>query len=196
VPVPALRVEIVAQARHYSHAVPGTGTILTRPGRAWTVLFRVVPGLAHRVSAKWPSIPDPRARTQPRLRKTVSASPDPRARTPPRPRKTVSASPDPRARTQPRLRKTVFASPDPRARTPSQPRKTVSASLDPRARTQPRLRKTVSASSDPRARTQPRPQRSHRLARPRARTDHITGGAIITLPLASSGYGEQDRRPI
>jgi hypothetical protein len=29
-----------------------------------------------------------------------------------------------------------------------------------------------------------------------ARTDHVTGGAIITLPLASSGYGEQDRRPI
>jgi hypothetical protein len=36
--------------------VPGTGTILTGPGRAWTVLFRAVPGLAHRVSAKWPSI--------------------------------------------------------------------------------------------------------------------------------------------
>jgi hypothetical protein len=58
VPVPALRVEIVAQARHYSRAVPGTGTILTGPGRAWTVLFRVVPGPAHRVSAKWPSIHD------------------------------------------------------------------------------------------------------------------------------------------
>jgi hypothetical protein len=56
VPVPALRVEIVAQARHYSRAVPGTGTILTGPGRAWTVLFRAVPGPAHRVSAKWPSI--------------------------------------------------------------------------------------------------------------------------------------------
>jgi hypothetical protein len=56
VPVPALRVEIVAQARHYSRAVPDTGTILTGPGRAWTVLFRAVPGLTHRVSAKWPSI--------------------------------------------------------------------------------------------------------------------------------------------
>jgi hypothetical protein len=89
-----------------------------------------------------------------------------------------SASPDPRARTQPRLRKTVSASPDPRARTP------------------PRPRTTVSASPDPRAQTQPRPRRSHHLARPRARTDHVTGGAIITLPLASSGYGEQDRRPI
>jgi hypothetical protein len=109
---------------------------------------------------------------------------------------TVSASPDPRVQTQPRLRKTVSASPDPRARTQPRLRKTVSASLDPRARTQPRLRKTVSASPDPRARTQPRPRRSHRLAPPWARTDHIAGGYIITLPLASSGYGEQDRRPI
>jgi hypothetical protein len=122
--------------------------------------------------------------------------PDPRARTQPRPRTMDSASPDPRARTQPRLRTTVFASPDPRARTQPRLRKTVSASLDPRARTQPRLRKTVSASPDPRARTQPRPRRSHHLARPQARTDHVTGGGIITLPLASSGYGEQDRRPI
>jgi hypothetical protein len=88
------------------------------------------------------------------------------------------------------------ASPDPRARTQTRPRKTVSASPDPRARTQPRPRKTVSASPDPRARTQRRPRRSHRLARPRARTDHAAGGYIITLPLASSGYGEQDRRPI
>jgi hypothetical protein len=35
-----------------------------------------------------------------------------------------------------------------------------------------------------------------RLARPWARADHVAGGYIITLPLASSGYGEQDRRPI
>jgi hypothetical protein len=48
----------------------------------------------------------------------------------------------------------------------------------------------------PRARAQPRPRRSLRLARPRARTDHVAGGAIITLLPASSGYGEQDRRPI
>jgi hypothetical protein len=59
--VPALRVEIVAQVRHYSRVVPGTGTILTGSGRAWTVLFRVVSGLAHRVSAKWPSIAPPRS---------------------------------------------------------------------------------------------------------------------------------------
>jgi hypothetical protein len=140
--------------------------------------------------------PDPRARTQPRPRTMVSASPDPRARTQPRPRMTVSASPDPRARTQPRPRTTVSASPDPRARTQPQPRTTVSASPDPRARTQPRPRTTVSALPDLRARTQPRPRRSHRLARPWARTDHATGGPIICLPLASSGYGEQDRRPI
>jgi hypothetical protein len=48
----------------------------------------------------------------------------------------------------------------------------------------------------PGAQTRPRPRRSLRLARPRARTDHVTGGAIITLPLASLGYGEQDWRPI
>jgi hypothetical protein len=52
VPVPALRVEMVAQARHYSRVVPGTGTILVGPGRVWAVLFRVVPGPTHRVSAK------------------------------------------------------------------------------------------------------------------------------------------------
>ena len=51
-PVPALRVEIVAQARHYSHVVPDTDTILVGPDRVWTVLFRVVSGLAHRVNAK------------------------------------------------------------------------------------------------------------------------------------------------
>jgi hypothetical protein len=56
VPVPALRVEMVAQAWHYSRAVPLTGTILAGPGHAWVVLFRVVPGLPHRVSAKWPSM--------------------------------------------------------------------------------------------------------------------------------------------
>jgi hypothetical protein len=44
--------------------------------------------------------------------------------------------------------------------------------------------------------TRPRPRRSLRLALPMAWTDHVTGGAIITLPLANSGYGEQDRRPI
>jgi hypothetical protein len=104
--------------------------------------------------------------------------------------------PDPKAQTQPRLRKMVSASLDPRARTQPRLRKTVSALPDPRARTQPRLRKTVSASPDPRSQTQPRPRRSHRLARPRAWTDHVTRGAIIILPLASSGYGEQDRRPI
>jgi hypothetical protein len=102
----------------------------------------------------------------------------------------------PRARTQARPRKTNSTSPDPRARTQPRPRKTVSTSPDPRARTQPRPRKTNSASPDPRAQTRPRPRRSLCLARPRARTRHVTGKAIITLPLASSGYGEQDRRPI
>jgi hypothetical protein len=72
-----------------------------------------------------------------------------------------------------------------------------SASPDPRARTQPRLRKTMdSASPDPKAGTQPRPRRNRHLAQTRVRTSHVARGAIITLPLASSGYGEQDRRPI
>jgi hypothetical protein len=104
----------------------------------------------------------------------ISASPDPRARAQPRLRKTISASPDPRDQAQPRLRKTVSASPDPR----------VGLDLD--------LWTTVSASPDPQARTQPRPQRSHHLAQ----ADHATRGTIITLPLASPGYGEQDRCPI
>jgi hypothetical protein len=89
-----------------------------------------------------------------------------------------------------------------------------SASPDPRAWTQPRLRKTVSASPEPGLglsldvgrRTPPRPTLGLRLdldlggafalPDPQAQTDHVTGKAIITLPLASSGYGEQDRRPI
>jgi hypothetical protein len=80
----------------------------------------------------------------------------------------------------------------------------VSASLDPGLglnldlgrRTPPRPTLGLGLSLDLGRRTRPQPRRSLRLARPRARTDHVTGGAIITLPLASSGYGEQDRRPI
>jgi hypothetical protein len=141
-------------------------------------------------------LPDPRAWAQPRRRTMNSASPDPRARTQPRRRTMDSTSPDPRARTQPRPRTTDSSSPDPRARTQPRPRTTDSALPEPRARTQPRPRMTVSASPDPRVWTQPRPRRSHRLARPRVRIDNITEGPIITLPLASSGYGEQDWRPI
>jgi hypothetical protein len=48
----------------------------------------------------------------------------------------------------------------------------------------------------PQGSTQPRPRRNHHLAQTRVRTVHVARGAIITLPLASSGYGEQDRRPI
>jgi hypothetical protein len=116
----------------------------------------------------------PRARTQPRLRKTTN-----------------SASPDPRARTEPWLRKTTnSASPEPRARTQPWPRTTVSASPDPG------LGLDLDLDLDLGRQTRPRPRRSLRLAQPRARTDHATGGAIITLPLARSGYGGQDRCPI
>jgi hypothetical protein len=56
----------------------------------------------------------------------------------------------------------------------------------PGARTRPQPRKTDSTSTS----EEPPP-------RPTQGSDrHVTGGAIITLPLASSGYGEQDRRPI
>jgi hypothetical protein len=44
--MPALRVEMVARARHYNRVVLGTGTILVGSGRVWAVLFRVVLGLA------------------------------------------------------------------------------------------------------------------------------------------------------
>jgi hypothetical protein len=70
--VPALRVEIMAQTRHYNRVVPGTGTILTGPDRAWTVLFRAVPALAHRVSVKWPSIETNKQTPAPALAVTAS----------------------------------------------------------------------------------------------------------------------------
>jgi hypothetical protein len=68
----------------------------------------------------------------------------------------------------------------------------LSASSDPRARPQPQPRKVVSASPDLRAR--PREKSPPRPTLGSDRPRH--GGYIITLPLASSGYGEQDRHPI
>jgi hypothetical protein len=56
----------------------------------------------------------------------------------------------------------------------------------PGARTRPRPRKTDSTSTS----EEPPPRSTQGSDRPRHR------GAIITLPLASSGYGEQDQRPI
>jgi hypothetical protein len=56
----------------------------------------------------------------------------------------------------------------------------------PGARTRPRPRKTDSTSTS----EEPPPRPTQGSDRPRHR------GGIITLPLASSGYGEQDRRPI
>jgi hypothetical protein len=103
----------------------------------------------------------------------------------------------------------VFASPDPRVWSQPRPRKEDSASPDPRARPQPRPRKVVSASPDPgldlyldlgknRVLARPRPQpQEESPPRPILGSDRPHyGGYIITLPLASSGYGEQDRRPI
>jgi hypothetical protein len=98
---------------------------------------------------------------------------------------------------------TNSASPDPRLglglgpgrrRTPPRP----TPGLDPglSRRSPPRPTQGLGLDLDLRRQTRPRPWRSLRLARPRAQTDHVAGGAIITLPLASSGYGEQDRCPI
>jgi hypothetical protein len=56
----------------------------------------------------------------------------------------------------------------------------------PGVRTQPRPRKTDSTPTS----EEPPPRPTQGSDRPHHR------GAIITLPLASSGYGEQDRRPI
>jgi hypothetical protein len=73
-----------------------------------------------------------------------------------------------------------------------QPQEEVSASPDPQTRPRPRSREE--------SRPRPNPglslKRCLHLARPWARTDRANRGYIITLSLASSGYKEQDRRPI
>jgi hypothetical protein len=56
VPGPTQRAQVVAQARHYVRAVPGTGTKRTVSCRASAVLFSAVSVPAHRVSAIWPTI--------------------------------------------------------------------------------------------------------------------------------------------
>jgi hypothetical protein len=102
----------------------------------------------------------------------------------PRPQEEVSASPNPRARPQPRPRKVVSASPDPRARSQPRPRKVVSALPDPRAQPQPR----------PQEESRPHPTLASASGEVSASPDLGLGptvprGYIITLPLASSGYG-------
>jgi hypothetical protein len=112
----------------------------------------------------------------------------------------------PRACTRARPWKTTnSASPDPglglgldpgRRRTPPRPTPGLGLGLGLSRRSPSRPTQGLGLDLDLERQTQPRPRRSLRLAQPRARTDHATGGAIITLPLASSGYREQDRRPI
>jgi hypothetical protein len=119
----------------------------------------------------------PRARTQSRPRKTDSASPDPRARTQPRPRKTVSASPDPGLE----LSLDIERRSPPR---PTQGSDSASTSKDELRLARPQGPDSTSTSEEP----PPRPTSGSDPPR--------TGKAIITLHLASSGYGEQDRRPI
>jgi hypothetical protein len=131
-----------------------------------------------------PSLGSGRQRTPPRPTPGLGLSlGSERRRTPPRPTQgsdSASAPEDdelrlarPRARTQPRLWKTTnSASPDPRARTQPWPQTTVSASPDPGLGLDLELGRQ----------TRPRPRRSLRLARPRARTDHVTGGPSLSYP--------------
>jgi hypothetical protein len=83
-----------------------------------------------------------------------------------------------------------------RRRTPPRPTPGLGPGLSLSRRSPSRPTQGLELDLDLGRQTQPRPRRSLRLAQPRARNDNATGGAIITLPLASSGYGEQDRRPI
>jgi hypothetical protein len=122
---------------------------------------------------------------------------------------TASASEDglrlarPRARTQPRPRKTDSAS-------PAQGSDSTSTSEDGLRLARPQGLDSTLTSEDglrlarPRGQTQPRPRKTDSTStseesppRPNSGPDRPRHrGAIITLPLASSGYGEQDRRPI
>jgi hypothetical protein len=64
-PGPALRAEVVAQARHYDRAVPGTGTISLGPGRARAVLYSAMPMPAQQAWPIWPSIQQEQGRWPP-----------------------------------------------------------------------------------------------------------------------------------
>jgi hypothetical protein len=137
----------------------------------------------------------PRARTQPQPRKTVSASPDPRARTQPRPRKTVSASPD----------LGLGLSLDPGRRSPPRPTPGLGLSLGLGRRSPPRPTQGSDSATTPEdGLCLARPQGPDSTSTSEEPPPRPTSGsdpprhrkAIITLPLASSGYGEQDQRPI
>jgi hypothetical protein len=129
-----------------------------------------------------------RPRTRPRLRKTTnSASPDPglglglgsgRRRTPPCPTQgsdsALAPEDDELRLARPQGSDSTLASDD------------GLRLARPGARTQPRPRKTDSTSTS----EEPPPRPTQGSDRPHHR------GGIITLPPASSGYREQDRRPI
>jgi hypothetical protein len=148
-----------------------------------------------------------RPRTRPRLRKTTnSASPDPglglglgsgRRRTPPCPTQgsdsALAPEDDELRLARPQGSDSALAPEDDELRL-ARPQGSDStlASDDglrlarPGARTQPRPRKTDSTSTS----EEPPPRPTQGSDRPHHR------GGIITLPPASSGYREQDRRPI
>jgi hypothetical protein len=121
-----------------------------------------------------------------------------RRRTPPRPTPGLGLGLGPgRRRTPPRPTPGLGLGLGPgRRRTPPRPTPGLGLSPGLSRRSPPRPTQGLGLDLDLGRQTRPRPRRSLRLAQPRARTDHATGGAIITLPLASSGYRGQDRRPI
>jgi hypothetical protein len=131
----------------------------------------------------------PRARTQPRLQKTTnSASPDlglglglgPRRRQTP-PRSTQGSD----SASAPEDDELCLARPQ-GSDSASAPEDDELRLARPEARTRPRPQKTDSTSTS----EEPPPHPTQGSDRPRHR------GAIIIVPLASSGYEEQDRRPI
>jgi hypothetical protein len=130
----------------------------------------------------------------------------PRARTRAQPRKTANSAP-------PDLGLGLGLSPG-RRRTPPRPTPGLGHGLNPRRRRTP-LRPTpgLGLSSGLSRRSPPRPTQADSTTTTEDRLDldlggastspnlgrgptTLTGGAIITLPRADSGYGEQDRRPI
>jgi hypothetical protein len=137
----------------------------------------------------------PRARTQPRPRKTDSASPDPGLglsldigrRTPPRPTQgsdSASTSEEGLRLARPQGSDSASTSDDGLRLARPQGSDSASTSDDGLRLARPSGLDSTSTSEEP----PPRPTSGS--DRPRHRE------AIITLPLASSGYREQDRRPI
>jgi hypothetical protein len=127
-------------------------------------------------------------------------------RTPPRPTPGFGFSLDSGRRSPPRPTPRLGLNLNLGRRTPPRPTPGLGLCLDLGRRSPPRPTPGLGLSLDSGRRSPPRPTLGVRLslnlggviASPDLRLgpNHVTRGAIFTLPLASSGYGEQDRRPI